>query len=186
MQSVWIVTFSSSTCNDKKFFNQHIQRLKETSNATKPLLVSELPYAEEVACGGYHTCVLTSNHQLRNLNMTSFLIIPVLLHSILCLFFRFWWALYLGFKWKWLPWHRVSFLLLQLVTLSSSFFTLPFPFFCCNQVFWFFIFFSRSSYAIHQPEKIQEPFLESSVVQVSCGWKHTAAICGKFLSSHKR
>ncbi|XP_058756575.1 ultraviolet-B receptor UVR8-like isoform X2 [Vicia villosa] len=38
--------------------------LKEMSNATKPSLIRELPYAEEVACGGYHTCVLTSPHML--------------------------------------------------------------------------------------------------------------------------
>nr|XP_027190586.1 ultraviolet-B receptor UVR8 isoform X2 [Cicer arietinum] len=88
-------------------------RLKETSNATKPLLVSELPYAEEVACGGYHTCVLTNSGELYT-----------------------WGSNENG----------------------------------CLGI--------GSSYAIHQPEKIQEPFLESSVVQVSCGWKHTAAICG--------
>lgn len=101
--------------------------------------------------------------------------------------YRFWWALYLGFKWKWLPWHRVSFLFLELVTMSFLFSTFPFPFFSFYQVFWFFkSFLSRSSYAIHLPEKVQGPFLESSVVQVSCGWKHTAAISGKLLSSHKK
>ena len=25
------------------------------------------------------------------------------------LFYRFWWALYMGFKWKWLPWYWVYF-----------------------------------------------------------------------------
>jgi hypothetical protein len=54
------------------FLNQYIQLLKGMRNATKPSLISELPYAEEVACGGYHTCVLTSNHQLLNLNMCWF------------------------------------------------------------------------------------------------------------------
>lgn len=169
------------------FFNQYTQLLKGTSNTTKPSLISELPYAEEVACGGYHTCVLTSNHQVLNLHMCWFVIICLLLHSIWCLLHRFWWTLYLGFKWKWLPWHRVSFLFLKLVTLSFSFSTFPFPHFSFFQVFWFFkSFLSRSSYAIHLPEKVQGPFLESSVVQVSCGWKHTAAISGKFFSSYKR
>lgn len=33
-------------------------------NATTPSIISEVPYAEEVACGGYHTCVVTSNSLL--------------------------------------------------------------------------------------------------------------------------
>ncbi|XP_059431589.1 ultraviolet-B receptor UVR8-like [Corylus avellana] len=33
----------------------------EVKNATARSMTSNLPYSEEVACGGYHTCVLTSN-----------------------------------------------------------------------------------------------------------------------------
>ncbi|KAI5404900.1 hypothetical protein KIW84_051886 [Lathyrus oleraceus] len=87
--------------------------LKEMSNATKPSLIRELPYAEEVACGGYHTCVLTNFGELYT-----------------------WGSNENG----------------------------------CLGI--------GCSYAIHLPEKVQGPFLESSVVQVSCGWKHTAAISG--------
>ncbi|ESR45257.1 hypothetical protein CICLE_v10003980mg [Citrus x clementina] len=32
---------------------------------------------------------------------------------------------------------------------------------------------------LHSPERVQGPFSESPVDQVSCGWKHTAAISGK-------
>ncbi|XP_041007909.1 ultraviolet-B receptor UVR8 isoform X2 [Juglans microcarpa x Juglans regia] len=33
-------------------------------NATARVKISKLPYSEEVSCGGYHTCVLTSSGQL--------------------------------------------------------------------------------------------------------------------------
>ncbi|KAK7316911.1 hypothetical protein RJT34_00719 [Clitoria ternatea] len=85
--------------------------LKETGNAAKPSLISELPYSKEVACGGYHTCVLTSSGELYT-----------------------WGSNENG----------------------------------CLGI--------GSSDVIHVPEKVQGPFLKSSVSQVSCGWKHTAAI----------
>lgn len=110
----------TSACTDENgsvfiFGDKGIDKLllKGTSNTTKPSLISELPYAEEVACGGYHTCVLTNFGELYT-----------------------WGSNENG----------------------------------CLGI--------GSSYAIHLPEKVQGPFLESSVVQVSCGWKHTAAISG--------
>ncbi|XP_040970213.1 X-linked retinitis pigmentosa GTPase regulator isoform X3 [Gossypium hirsutum] len=33
----------------------------EAKNATMPSMINTLPYSEEVACGGYNTCVVTSN-----------------------------------------------------------------------------------------------------------------------------
>ncbi|KAG8500710.1 hypothetical protein CXB51_004476 [Gossypium anomalum] len=33
----------------------------EAKNATMPSMINTLPYSEEVACGGYHTCVVASN-----------------------------------------------------------------------------------------------------------------------------
>ncbi|XP_030551341.1 ultraviolet-B receptor UVR8 isoform X2 [Rhodamnia argentea] len=33
-------------------------------NATTPSMIDELPYSEEVACGGYHTCVITCGGEL--------------------------------------------------------------------------------------------------------------------------
>ncbi|KAK5835716.1 hypothetical protein PVK06_011417 [Gossypium arboreum] len=33
----------------------------EAKNATMPSMINTLPYSEEVACGGYHTCVVTSD-----------------------------------------------------------------------------------------------------------------------------
>lgn len=86
-------------------------RLKEMSDATKPSLISELPSSKEVACGGYHTCVLTNSGELYT-----------------------WGSNENG----------------------------------CLGI--------GSSDVIHLPEKVQGPFLKSSVSQVSCGWKHTAAI----------
>lgn len=35
-----------------------------------------------------------------------------------------------------------------------------------------------STYVSHSPVRVEGPFLESTVSQVSCGWKHTAAISG--------
>jgi len=61
--------FSSATTCMTDIFFKYTQLLKGMSNTTKPSLISELPYAEEVACGGYHTCVLTSNHLVLNLHM---------------------------------------------------------------------------------------------------------------------
>ncbi|WJX40937.1 HECT-type E3 ubiquitin transferase [Trifolium repens] len=110
----------TSACTDENgsvfiFGEKGIDKLllKGMRNATKPSLISELPYAEEVACGGYHTCVLTNTGELYT-----------------------WGSNENG----------------------------------CLGI--------GSSYAIHSPEKVQGPFLESCVVQVSCGWKHTAAISG--------
>ncbi|KAK9291600.1 hypothetical protein L1049_019549 [Liquidambar formosana] len=34
------------------------------NNATTPSLIGKLPYSEEVACGAYHTCVITSGGEL--------------------------------------------------------------------------------------------------------------------------
>ncbi|KAJ4715152.1 ultraviolet-B receptor UVR8 [Melia azedarach] len=42
---------------DKKVF-------RKGNHATRPSLINKLPYSEEVACGGYHTCVLTSGGEL--------------------------------------------------------------------------------------------------------------------------
>lgn len=36
----------------------------EVTNAASPSMISALPYSEEVACGGYHTCVLTRSGEL--------------------------------------------------------------------------------------------------------------------------
>ncbi|XP_039114294.1 ultraviolet-B receptor UVR8 isoform X3 [Dioscorea cayenensis subsp. rotundata] len=36
----------------------------EAKNATRPLVVEQLPFSEEVACGGYHTCVVTNEGKL--------------------------------------------------------------------------------------------------------------------------
>ncbi|KAL7000386.1 HECT-type E3 ubiquitin transferase [Sarracenia purpurea var. burkii] len=38
--------------------------LEQEKNATSPSMVSQLPLSEEVACGGYHTCVITSGGEL--------------------------------------------------------------------------------------------------------------------------
>ncbi|XP_075662423.1 ultraviolet-B receptor UVR8 isoform X1 [Castanea sativa] len=36
----------------------------KVNNTTAQFMISELPYSEEVACGGYHTCVLTRSGEL--------------------------------------------------------------------------------------------------------------------------
>lgn len=41
------------------FMNKH-KSFGEGKNATTPLMVQELPCSVEVACGGYHTCAITS------------------------------------------------------------------------------------------------------------------------------
>ncbi|KAJ6996493.1 ultraviolet-B receptor UVR8 isoform X3 [Populus alba x Populus x berolinensis] len=33
----------------------------DANNTTTPSMIGKLPYSQEVACGGYHTCVITSN-----------------------------------------------------------------------------------------------------------------------------
>ncbi|KAK1587622.1 hypothetical protein Q3G72_014941 [Acer saccharum] len=37
---------------------------QDRNNATTPSLVSKLPYSEDVSCGGYHTCIVTSGGEL--------------------------------------------------------------------------------------------------------------------------
>lgn len=44
-----------------KLSDGKIQGFGGVRNATTPSIISEVPYAEGVACGGYHTCVVTSN-----------------------------------------------------------------------------------------------------------------------------
>ncbi|XP_059656346.1 ultraviolet-B receptor UVR8 isoform X2 [Cornus florida] len=36
----------------------------EANNVTTPSMISKLPFSEEVACGGYHSCVITSGGEL--------------------------------------------------------------------------------------------------------------------------
>ncbi|CAH2073475.1 unnamed protein product [Thlaspi arvense] len=80
-------------------------------NATTPSIVNEVPYADEVACGGYHTCVVTRGGELYT-----------------------WGSNENG---------------------------------CLG---------TDSTYVSHSPVRVEGPFMESTVSQVSCGWKHTAAI----------
>ncbi|XP_028062174.1 ultraviolet-B receptor UVR8 isoform X1 [Camellia sinensis] len=84
---------------------------QQAKNATTPSMISQLPFSEEVACGGYHTCVLTSGGEL--------------------------------YTWG-----------------SNENGCLGIG---CTDV-------------SHLPERVQGPFLKHPVFQVSCGWKHTAAI----------
>ncbi|CAA7027055.1 unnamed protein product [Microthlaspi erraticum] len=80
-------------------------------NATTPSIISEVPYADEIACGGYHTCVVTRSGELYT-----------------------WGSNENG---------------------------------CLG---------TDSTYVSHSPVRVEGPFMESNVSQVSCGWKHTAAI----------
>ncbi|XP_034691673.1 ultraviolet-B receptor UVR8 [Vitis riparia] len=84
---------------------------REAKNATAPSMISELPYSKQVACGGYHTCVISSSGEL--------------------------------FTWG---------------SNENG---------CLGMGF---------METIHFPERIEGPFSKNPVSQVSCGWKHTAAI----------
>ncbi|XP_047147033.1 ultraviolet-B receptor UVR8-like isoform X2 [Vigna umbellata] len=106
-----ILGFFSSSSEYTPRLIKDLEGIKEMSDATRPSLISELPFSKEVACGGYHTCVLTNSGELYT-----------------------WGSNENG----------------------------------CLGI--------GSSDVIHLPEKVQGPFLKSSVSQVSCGWKHTAAI----------
>jgi hypothetical protein len=62
-------------------------------NATTPSIISEVPYAEEVACGGYHTCVVTSNTLLLyrsffDIEFACILQMPVLLKFLFVILYR--------------------------------------------------------------------------------------------------
>lgn len=107
-----------SACIDENgtvfvFGEKAVERLSlgQAKNATTPSVISELPSSEEVACGGYHTCTITSGGELYT-----------------------WGSNENG-------------------CLGTG---------CTN--------------VGHSPERVQGPFLKHSVSQVSCGWKHTAAI----------
>ncbi|XP_043808553.1 ultraviolet-B receptor UVR8 isoform X2 [Manihot esculenta] len=86
----------------------------EKNNAATPFMIAEFPWSKEVACGGYHTCVVTGGGELYS-----------------------WGSNENG----------------------------------CLGI--------GSTSAFHLPERVEGPFLRSPVEQVSCGWKHTAAISGK-------
>ncbi|KAK9110247.1 hypothetical protein Sjap_018307 [Stephania japonica] len=86
--------------------------LSEKNNAQLPSTMSELPFCQEVACGGYHTCAISNGGEL--------------------------------YTWG-----------------SNENGCLGVG--CID--------------AIHVPEKVEGPLFRLSVCQVSCGWKHTAAIC---------
>ncbi|XAR73139.1 hypothetical protein NMG60_11007005 [Bertholletia excelsa] len=85
--------------------------LGQAKNATTPFMIDQLPLSEEVACGGYHTCVITSAGELYT-----------------------WGSNENG----------------------------------CLGI-------GRTDVS-HFPEIVQGAFLQHPVCQVSCGWKHTAAI----------
>lgn len=40
-------------------FNINLQGFGRSNEAFRPDIVVEVPFSEEVACGGYHTCVVT-------------------------------------------------------------------------------------------------------------------------------
>ena len=42
-------------------FQKFLQAFGNANNTTTPSMIGKLPYSQEVACGGYHTCVITSN-----------------------------------------------------------------------------------------------------------------------------
>lgn len=83
----------------------------DTNSATTPLMIDNLQSCKEVACGGYHTCLITGDGEL--------------------------------YTWG-----------------SNENGCLGIG---CTDV-------------IHSPERVEDPFLKSSVSKVSCGWKHTAAV----------
>ncbi|XP_024040119.1 ultraviolet-B receptor UVR8 isoform X2 [Citrus clementina] len=117
--------FLHSACIDENgrvyiFGDRAVDKMlfQEGNHARRPSLISKLPYSEEVVCGGYHTCVLTSGGELYT-----------------------WGSNENG----------------------------------CLGI--------GSIDVLHSPERVQGPFSESPVDQVSCGWKHTAAISeGKILT----
>ncbi|KAL9313864.1 hypothetical protein ACSQ67_019316 [Phaseolus vulgaris] len=136
----------NSACTDENgsvlvFGERRIENLhlKGTRDATRPSLVSELPYSKEVACGGYHTCILTSNSSVSELDLV-----------LICL---------LSFIYGFILFSSVD---------SGELYTWGSNENGCLGI--------GSSDVVHLPEKVQGPFLKSSVSQVSCGWKHTAAI----------
>ncbi|KAL9462616.1 hypothetical protein AB3S75_000587 [Citrus x aurantiifolia] len=124
--------FLHSACIDENgrvyiFGDRAVDKMlfQEGNHVRRPSLISKLPCSEEVACGGYHTCVLTSGGELYT-----------------------WGSNENG----------------------------------CLGI--------GSIDVLHSPERVQGPFSESpidqictSIVLVSCGWKHTAAISeGKILT----
>ncbi|XP_068643604.1 ultraviolet-B receptor UVR8 [Aristolochia californica] len=109
-----------SVCIDEQgsvfaFGERTVEKLgfSQSKNATLPSLVNELPSCEEVACGGYHTCVITRDGEV--------------------------------YAWG-----------------SNENGCLGIG---CRDV-------------AQSPERVEGPFLKFHVTEVSCGWKHTAAICG--------
>ncbi|XP_024948627.1 uncharacterized protein LOC102615671 isoform X7 [Citrus sinensis] len=63
--------FLHSACIDENgrvyiFGDRAVDKMlfQEGNHARRPSLISKLPYSEEVVCGGYHTCVLTSGGEL--------------------------------------------------------------------------------------------------------------------------
>lgn len=40
-------------------FNIKLQGFGRSNDALRPIVVEEIQFSEEVACGGYHTCVVT-------------------------------------------------------------------------------------------------------------------------------
>lgn len=114
------------------FFNQNHQRLKAMSDATKPSLIGELP-SSKVVCGGYHTCVLTSNLSVSELNHVFICLWSFIYCFILLFSYRFWWALYLGSNENGCL--GIGYFILRLVTWSFSFFGISILFCICTIVF---------------------------------------------------
>ncbi|KAH7654723.1 Regulator of chromosome condensation 1/beta-lactamase-inhibitor protein II [Dioscorea alata] len=88
----------------------------EAKNASRPLVVEQLPFSEEVACGGYHTCVVTNEGRL-------------------------------------FTWGSNENGCLGLGSMDI----------------------------VRTPHDLRSSLLKFRISQVSCGWKHTAAISGEIL-----
>ncbi|KAG0471269.1 hypothetical protein HPP92_015815 [Vanilla planifolia] len=114
-----------SACIDERgsvfiFGEQTVSKMgfSEIKNVSQPSSIQELPFSEEIACGGYHTCVVTNEGKLYSWGSNEN------------------GCLGLG---------------------------------CTDMV--------------RIPQSVENCFLKSAVSEVSCGWKHTAAVSGEISSS---
>jgi alpha-tubulin suppressor-like RCC1 family protein len=132
------------------YLTSTLQGFGRSGDELRPTVVEEVPFSEEVACGGYHTCVVTDSGDLYSWGSNEN------------------GCLGLGYLFSTLSRNLLlQLLLLQLYQCLSKL-----------RMFAYIKFLTSGTDMVRSPEVLKSSLFKFPVSKVSCGWKHTAVISG--------